>query len=353
MIIPYNEIKEILKGSYIDDGEDILVKHSVYKGEREFAFVLIEKCMGLLSKEPVNDKLIVQYLQGLLSLTTPENKHYEVFLNTCVPETSLKGKALAGEKLSLIEIAVIRELMQSNMAEYTMKGEYQRCCYAAMLAFFQTAYCMLEKKLGVYIKHIDMIANLDDMLESIQLYETSEPTDVIIVDWHSNNKINSIYLLYKNQYSGLDNASVLDLVAADVIEEDYYYKDERFSIAPSILTKQYCAIIEHEINEIIQLLNFSNKPPKHLMWRKMKQYVKDNNIDLEATDFSLLEVLEDLYDLRNKGAHGDVITKDEYKIVSKYKNLGLFNGISIEKLRLKNGKISPTIDELKEYMGLD
>lgn len=55
-------------------------------------------------------------------------------------------------------------------------------------------------------------------------------------------------MLYKNQYSGLDKASILDLVAADVIEEDYYFKDERFSIAPSILTKQYCSIIEHEVN---------------------------------------------------------------------------------------------------------
>lgn len=84
----------------------------------------------------------------------------------------------------------------------------------------------------------------------------------------------------------------------------------------------------------------------------MKEYVETNNIGLVATNFSLLEVLEDLHDLRNKGAHGEVITKDEYKIVSKYKNLGLFNGICIEKLRLKNGKISPTIDELMEYTDL-
>ena len=353
MIITYNEIQEIIKGSYIDDGEEILVKHSIYKGEREFALVLIERCMGLLSKEPVNDKFIVQYLQGLLSLTNPKNKHYELFLNAFVSEESVKEKALDGEKLSLSDIAVIKELMQMNMSEYTMKGEYQSCCYTAMFAFFKTVYCILEKKVGFYIKHIDMIADLDDELESIQLYESSEPTDVIIVDWHSSNKINSIYMLYKNQYSGLDNSSILDLVAADVIEEDYYYKDERFSIAPSILTKQYCAIIEHEVNEIIQLWNLPNKPQKHLMWYEMKKYIKINNIDLEATDFSLLKVLEDLYDLRNKGAHGGVITKDEYKIISKYKNLGLFDGISIEKLRLKNGKISPTIDELKKYMGLN
>jgi hypothetical protein len=63
MIIPYSEIHEILKGSYINDGEEILVKHSVYRGEREFALVLIERCMGLLSQENINDKFIVQYLQ--------------------------------------------------------------------------------------------------------------------------------------------------------------------------------------------------------------------------------------------------------------------------------------------------
>lgn len=56
--------------------------------------------------------------------------------------------------------------------------------------------------------------------------------------------------------------------------------------------------------------------------------------------------------MRNKGAHGDIITKDEYKMITQYKKLGLFDGISVEKLRLKNGKISPTIDELNEYMGL-
>ena len=352
MIIPYSEIREILKGSYIDDGDEILVRHSVHNGEREFALVLIEKCMGLLNRTPINDKYIIQYLQGLISLTQPEIKHYEAYLEAFIPDESMRKKALACKRLSQTDIAVIKELMQTNMAEYTMKGEYQSCCYSAMVAFFQTAYCILLKEVHSNIKHIDMIADLDDDLDSIQIYESDEQPEVIIVDWHSSNKINSIFMLYKNQYSGLDKASILDLVAADVIEEDYYFKDERFSIAPSILVKQYCSIIEHEVNEIIRILNLPDKPAKHLMRFKMKEYVKEHNIDLEATDYTLTEVLENLYDLRNKGAHGDVITKEEYSIISKYKNLGLFNGISIEKLRLSNGKISPTIDELEEYMGL-
>lgn len=103
--------------------------------------------MGLLSEEPINDKFIVQYLQGLLSLTNPESNHYEAFLNIVSEDDSLKEKALTGERLSENEIAIVRELMQTNMAEYTMKGEYQRCCYTAMLAFFKQHTVYWKKEL--------------------------------------------------------------------------------------------------------------------------------------------------------------------------------------------------------------
>lgn len=352
IIIPFQEIKELTKECYIDKGEEILVKDSVFEGEKAFALVLIEKCIGLLNRNSINDKFIVQYLQGLLALTNEKNKHYENYLETFVSNPELRTSALQKEKLSIQDCRVIKEVMGSNLAEYTMKGEYQSCCYSAMTAFFITVYCILIKNISFNIGHIDIIANLDDDLDSINIYESEEEHDFIIVDWHSTNKINSMYMLYKNQYAGMDKESILDLVAADVIEEDYYFKDERFSIAPSILVKQYCSIIEHEVNGIIQLLNLPNKPDRHLMWKKMKNYVKDNNIDLEVTLYDLQEVLEDLYILRNKAVHGEVITKEEYAIVSRYKNLGLFAGLSVEKLKLKQGKISPTITELEKYMGL-
>lgn len=352
IIIPYSEIEELTKGCYIDDGDEIFIKHNVLDGEKAFAFVLIEKCLGLIQRENINDMFIVQYLQGLLALSNPERNHYKEYLSAFIEDPKTQNAALNKEKLSIQDKRVLKELMGSNITEYTMKGEYQSCCYSAMRAFFLTAYCILLKNIDFNIGHIDIIADLDDELESIKIYENESNKDFIIVDWHSTNKINSIYMLYKNQFAGLDNASILDLVAADVIEEDYYYKDERFSIAPSILVKQYCAIIEHEVNEIIQLVSLPNKPNEHLMWNKMKTYIKHNNIDLQATSYKLKDVLQDLHDLRNKAAHGEIITKKEYEVIVKYKNLGLFEGLSIEKLRLSHGKISPTIDELKEFMGV-
>ena len=355
IIIPHTEIKELTKNCYINDGEEILTAHNPIDGEKAFALVLIEKCIGLLKEDNINDELIVQYLQGLISLTQDNVSYYTYYLNTYIKNKLAIDNALSKEKLSIQNKHALKELMGCNIAEYETKGEYQSCCYSAMEAFFLTAYCILVKNIDISIGHIDIIADLDDQLDSIKIYENeneSENEDTpIFVEWHSTNKINSMYMLYKNEYAGLDNECILDLVAADVIEEDYYFKDERFSIAPSILVKQYCAIIEHEVNEIIQLLNLPDNPNKHLMWGNMKEYIKKNHIDLAATSYPLQDALDDLHVLRNKAAHGDVIDKEEYEIVSNYKNLGLFSGLSVEKLKLKNGKISPTIEDLKKYMG--
>lgn len=179
MIIPYSEIKELSNGCYIDVGDEILVKHSVYTGERDFALVLIEKCLGLLGREEINDNFIVQYLQGLLAITLPGNTHYIDFLDTFVKDEKKVNEAMQGEKLHANDIAVIKELMQTNMAEYTMKGEYQRCCYSAIVAFFLTAYCILMKNIDLDIGQIDMIADLDDELDSIQIYQKKK--DMILL----------------------------------------------------------------------------------------------------------------------------------------------------------------------------
>jgi len=53
------------------------------------------------------------------------------------------------------------------------------------------------------IGHVDLIVDLDDELHSIKFFETENESDIIIVEWYSTNKINSMYMLYKNTYSGL------------------------------------------------------------------------------------------------------------------------------------------------------
>mgnify|MGYP000264334943 FL=1 len=157
----------------------------------------------------------------------------------------------------------------------------------------------------------------------------------------------------KHNNCGLTNASILDLVSADVIEEEYYLKDERFTIAPSILMKQYLSIIEREVNEIIVLSGFNPNPDQHLNWYDMKNRVRKRGIDIDYLPYKLHEALDDLYPFRNHSMHGETdITKEDYLILCKYKNQELFKGLSVKKLELTNTVLHPTVDEIAEYIGI-
>lgn len=350
LMITYREIEERCKGMYWEEWE-IVTKHNPYKGEKEFAMCMIANILALLEKESKNDNFIIQYLQGLCSLSKTDSKEYNFFLEKVVKaDDDTITKALDGKRLSKYERKLLAEMMKSNLGEYMMKSDYQTCCYSAMKVFLITTYCILCNDIEFNIESIDMIVDLDDELERINVFPSEEETEHIMVNWESRNKINDMYTLYKTQYLGLDNFSILELVSADVIAEDYYYKDERFSIAPSILVKQYCSIVESEINQIIQLLNLDDKPNEHLMWNDMKKYVKRNNIELESANFDLNDLLNQWHGLRNKASHGQEISKNEYNKISKYIMDGLFLSISQKKLDLQGVKLTPSVDEIGEYM---
>lgn len=349
LMITYREIEERCKGMYWDDWE-IVTKHNPYKGEKEFAMCMIANILALLERESINDDFIIKYLQTLIGLSKVDSNEYDVFLKIMSTDNNAKINALAGKRLSKYERKLLAEMMMSNLGEYMMKGEYQSCCYSAMKVFLITTYCILCNDIEFDIESVDIIVDLDDELEKINVFPSEEETEHIMVNWESRNKINDIYTLYKTQYLGLDNFSILELVSADVIAEDYYYKDERFSIAPSILVKQYCSIVESEINQIIQLLNLDDKPNEHLMWNDMKKYVKRNNIELESANFDLNDLLEQWHGLRNKASHGQKISKNEYNKIVKYIMDGLFVSISQKKLDLQGVKLTPSVDEIGEYM---
>ena len=336
---------------FLDTGNKIVCKHNPIDGEKAFLLCMIEQSVALLNRDTVADETIIEYIKSMLSLSNQESTEYDTYLNAMFSEQSIYDRAHSGSKLTLNERRITHELMFSNLNEYTMKSDDTLCCYSAMKAFFIGLYCILMSPIKYdKISHIDLIADLDDELNSIKLFESDKENDTIIVQWHSTNKINSMYTLYKTMYSGLESESILDLVSADVIEEDYYFNDERFTIAPSMLMKQYLSIIEREVNIIITLSGFGNADGSTIMWYDMKNRVRKKGINIECLPFKLHKALDDLYLFRNGTMHGETdITCSDYEILLKYKNAGLFKGLSIKKLELLEKTLHPTVDEITKY----
>jgi hypothetical protein len=349
VIITQNEISEHIKDMYTDTKREIICKHDPLKGEKDFVLCIIEQSVGLLERNEVDDQKIIIYAQSLLSVASEEFAEYDVYLDMMCIEPHIIKLAHCGEILTRSERKIVYEMMQSNLGEYLLKADFQLCCYSAMKVFLIGLYCILVHGIDFSVGSIDLLVDLDDELRSINLFECKEEKEFVIVNWHSTNKINNIFTLYKIQYSGLEPESILDLVSADVIEEDYYFKDMRFTIAPSILMKQYLSIIEREVNIIIRLSNAGNKNGAHLKWYDMKNRVRKKGIDIDFLPYKLHEPLDALYQYRNGTMHGETdITSLDYEVLLKYKRKGLFMGISIKKLELRGIEIKPSIDDNRE-----
>ena len=350
--ISEDEISTYTEDIYRISSSQVIGKTDPFNGERAFILCNLEQSIGLLSFTPKKDKMIIQHTKNLIRATNGIEE-YQTFLKYMSPSLSITQRALSLPQLTTYERKLLHELMMSNYNEYLTKSDFVKCCYSAMNAFLITAYCIVSKGIEKDISTIDITVDIYDTVQNISLTPNTDNSNFVYVDWHSINRINDLYMLYKAQYCGLTNASILDLVSADVIEEEYYLKDERFTIAPSILMKQYLSIIEREVNEIIVLSGFNPNPDQHLNWYDMKNRVRKRGIDIDYLPYKLHEALDDLYPFRNHSMHGETdITKEDYLILCKYKNQELFKGLSVKKLELTNTVLHPTVDEIAEYIGI-
>ena len=349
-IITETEICERIKFSYKIGEERISVAHSPYSNEYDFVLCTLENIIANLSLKKTNDRLIIDLLQILSRITNPEKNEYQLFLNTVRFSEEKKHSALSGKRITEYQSPIIKEFVNSCLGEYWIKSDDVLCNYKAMRSFLIGLYCILMNDYEQYFSHIDLIADLDDELIEVKLFDAEAQIDIPIIMWHSTNKIESKYTLYKAEYSGLEDESILDLVSADVIEEEYYINDERFTIAPSILMKQYLSIIEREVNIIITLSGCGNPDGSHLNWYDMKNRVRKRGINIPFSSEKLYKILDVLYKYRNDGMHGQTITNSDYEELRRYKGYGLFKGLSVKKLELKGVVLHPTVDELQEIL---
>jgi hypothetical protein len=352
-MISWEPLNEQVEDIYYDDGKHIIPKHNFLTGSRNYVLATLEQLIGQLERTEKNDSMIIFLSSSILNLIKNGDSEYYRVIEEVGESTGAYddfGEIIANIErkfskniLNNSEKQVLDELIPMNLSEYSFKSDYEKCDYQAMKIITTLTYKLLLDGIKRNVSEIEIYVDTDSKLISWNLSYGS--SNVIWLEWIALDKIDHYLTIYEVHCSGLKKSSMLELASADMIEEEYT-KKERREISYSLLVKQYCGVIEQEINEIIQLKNTNNKPAKNLMWKDLKEYVRKNGIELVAGDFALTDLLYDLHQIRNLASHGEPINREQYTILKKYKDKQLFEFISWTKLDLMEIRIEPTVEQM-------
>ncbi|AKC62884.1 hypothetical protein LAV60_04250 [Clostridium sporogenes] len=353
----WKTVETDIEGIYQEFGSTIKPIHNYLNGSKNYAIATIEHMIGQLSRQDKNDDLLIFLNNSLLDLINiGEENYYQTIRNVhnatgeyddveaVISEVCDK---FSWNVMSEPEKAVIAEIANMNINEYWWKSDNKKCDYFAMKTLTSLAYEVLKNGLDKFVSSISIAVDTDGVIKKWKLDYVEEKRENIWIDWISLDKIDHYSTIYDVNYGGLTELSRTELASADAYENEYINTEKRIG-SYGILVKQYCGVIEQEINQIIKLYNDSNNPNQHLMWNDLKAYVKKNDIQLIGAPFDLSDMLSELHRIRNLAMHGENITKEDFEILDKYRKRQLFEWISWTKLELKGEKFHPTVDELQE-----
>ena len=354
-MLNWKPINELVDGEYLDDKSSIIPRHNFVTGLKNYVLATLEQLMGHLNRPSVNDDMIKFLCSSLYTVAQRGNERYFEVIQEVYEVTNFENNIDALIKrikknyqdniLTDPENLVLSEIVSMNYNEYLMKGDFQRCDYSAMLTLSRLAYQIILQGLDKYIESIDIFADTNGLLSSWQYGYAEQKTEHIWIEWNALDKVDHYYSIYHTNCGGLSENSMWDLASADSVDEQFDNDDGRKTVSYNMPFKQYCGVIEQEINEIIQLSDIKNKPKLHLMWNEMKKYVKENDIQFIEGTFTFNKMLQDLHWPRNLSSHGQKITKEQYDKLKYYKDRQLFEFISWTKLQLMGKKFDPVSPE--------
>lgn len=356
-MLNWQPINEFVDGEYLDNKSGIIPRHNYITGLKNYVLATLEQLIGYLDRSNFNDDMIKFLCSSLYTVAQRGNDRYFEVIREVHEVANIEDnfediikkikETYQDNTLTDPEVSVLSEIASMNYNEYLMKSDYQRCDYSAMLTLSRLAYQIILQGLDRYIKSIDVFVDTDGLLSSWQFEYSEKKNENIWIEWIPLDKVDFYYLIYHTNCGGLSDDSMWDLASADSVDEQFHNKKGRKTVSYNMPFKQYCGVIEQEINEIIQLSDIKNKPPHHLMWFEMKTFVKENNIQFVEGTFSFNRMLQDLYWPRNLSSHGEKITKEQYDKLKYYKDRQLFELISWTKLQLMGKKFEPVLPDNK------
>ncbi|PRR79738.1 YecA family protein [Clostridium vincentii] len=357
VILPTNKLKtqfinEFKKNPYykVENGSVIPI-HEALKSSRNFTLAILEQMIGFLSSSEVRDDLVNVNCNDLIKLVDMGD---EYFYNTIIKEilevnghkqfsidnyirnrraSDLKDSLTNSEKIILNHVAI------NIISEYRLKSDFKKLDYGAMKVLTEFAHQIILKGIDENINISGVTIYIDkDELKSWEihvedsLFQTIDVKKNIYLEWEPLSVIDNFNSINKTELCGLTSESQKKLATALTIEK-LYGNDDNSIFSFSSLVIEYFGVVEKELGNIIRLHEKSPKP-KRRMWNDLCNYFESHNIPQLSEKLPIYDILRALHPIRNKAAHGEFITKEDFdKVKSLTYSNRLIEFISLELTR--------------------
>lgn len=245
-------------------------------------------------------------------------------------------KGLRPEKLTNIH-AAYSELAEVQMEERLSEFEEQividHAVYAGILDFAQLpkgatldygalqitvsfAYRMIKEGIpeGTYFDEAILYIDTGDTLTHWELKKTDKRPEDVWIEFKGQDPLENRFYILKNEYYSFSDESLKALATVLETEQNLPVK------SPGLLSYQslvmgYFGVVERELRAIIH--SRENVPAnKRIMWKEIVDYVAQHELPiLKKYVPQAAEALLALHAIRNKAAHGELVSRQEYEQV--------------------------------------
>lgn len=312
-------------------------------GLKSYCIYRLKQIVTELNHKYPDDKILTAYYGDLYLLFYKNIDKLENRISkTHELSNNKKIMNIENENLSFNEQ---RFLLENAITASLLDYAYKTTDYGASKALLTLSLRLLE--IGITDERIltsaSLITNTGDELVNWELeFTTDKSVPFIDIEFKPLDILDNEYQKKKTEYPSLSDES-LKAIATAITQEVLLVKSQEL-MSYSGLAMSYFGVLERELKAII--VNYSADFNPKMMWRDITEYFKNKKTKiLTKLVPNIYKLLKIMNPLRNKAAHGEFISKEEFELLKSV----VFNDRLLEYI---SWELAGDIPEIKKMKGV-
>ncbi|GAB6460723.1 hypothetical protein bcgnr5390_10600 [Bacillus luti] len=304
----------------IPESKATLPEYPNPKGLRSFCIYRLEQILEELKQAIPNDQLLKAYYGELYWLFYKNIEKLPQMI-TSIRDLSSTDEFMEFEDEGLSgseQVFLLNNTVSGSLLDFAYQDPGAEMDYGALKLVANFSNQMLSNKLfgNKHVSHTSLYIDTDDTLINWKITEVDYPVNLIEYEIVSMDTLENEYKKLKYRLYGLSDGSLKTLATA-IAQEDSIVKSTSL-LSYTGLAMSYFGVLEQELRNIVYK-NSSNLKNKRLMWKDLTNYFAEHQLPI-LNQFipDISASLKRLNSLRNKAAHGEFISYEEFELLKNF-----------------------------------